>query len=108
MEPPVAPPLLPSRCPCENFLYVFKAARRAARAATTAAYASAPARAPATAGQTPVGWREKQQNLGCQDVQRSYGHSTAGVQLVGSRSIIVRGEQNPSRGAYGVGFAADP
>jgi hypothetical protein len=44
--------------PCENFLYVFKAARRAARAARHGAHAFAPAGAPATAAPTPGGWRE--------------------------------------------------
>ncbi len=72
------------RPPCENFLYVFKAARWAARAAASAAFASAPAGAPATAGQTPVGWRED----------------------LGDRRAAVRTEQFPSRGGFDKGTLA--
>src|SRR5215469_10422491 len=67
---------------CENFLYVFKAARRAARAAATAACASAGA--PAAAGRTPVGWREDL------DDRRAAGHT----------------EQLPSRGGFDKGTLA--
>ena len=58
---------------CENFLYVFKAARRAARAAATAAFASAPARAPAAAGQTPVGCRDKPSPCGPRPAEKFQG-----------------------------------
>jgi hypothetical protein len=58
---------------CENFLYVFKAARWAARAAATAACASAPAGAPAAAGPTPVGWRDKPGPCGPQSTEGSQG-----------------------------------
>ena len=46
-------------CPvvCENFLYVFKAARRAARAAASAARLRSRCRS-RSGGQAPVGWRE--------------------------------------------------
>jgi hypothetical protein len=93
---------------CENFLYVFKAARRAARAAAAAASPALPLR---RAGQ-PVGWRETKTlfpgppyrsvvrpavQLGDQDLD-----------VDGSRSVIVRGRPEPVKGAFGVGFAADP
>jgi hypothetical protein len=31
-----------------------------------------------------------------------------GLGVDGSRFVIVRGSQNPVKGAFGVGFAADP
>ena len=44
---------------CENFLYVFKAARRAARAADAAATPGPPLGLQAGRALTPVGWREQ-------------------------------------------------
>ena len=44
---------------CENFLYVFKAARRAARAADSARSPLLPLALPQRRRLTPVGWREK-------------------------------------------------
>src|SRR5262249_12826326 len=58
---------------CENFLYIFKAARQAARAADTAAIASAPAKAPAAAGQTPVGWRDNRRPCGPRSAEKLQG-----------------------------------
>ena len=45
---------------CENFLYVFKAARRAARAADSARTPLLPLALPQRRRLTPVGWREEQ------------------------------------------------
>jgi hypothetical protein len=93
---------------CENFLYVFKAARWAARAAAAAAFASAPASAPATAGQTPVGWREKRKAPGRQIVERSPALRVLRGAAGWLPLLHCPGRAEPVKGAYGVGSAADP
>jgi hypothetical protein len=94
---------------CENFLYVFKAARRAARAATSAARLRSRCR---SGGQAPVGWRENQDLFSSRAAmtfsrQRAVQSGGQDLDVVGSRSVIVRGGQNPSR-APSASLRADP
>jgi hypothetical protein len=89
--------------PCENFLYVFKAARRAARAAATA-------RSPSLPLALPLRRRQRRSSgakvPGCRAaIERTAvtGSSAAGCPC--SRCEIVRGRAEPVKSAYGVGSA---
>jgi hypothetical protein len=95
---------------CENFLYVFKAALRAARAATSAASPQLPLTLPLRRGQTPVGWREDQTLSGRQSVERSPAAQCDPSRPGRGRHPLRHcpGGPEPVKGAFGVGFAADP
>jgi hypothetical protein len=77
-----------------------KAARRAARAAD-AATSGLPLTLSPGRTSTPVGWCEEQDKSARRrpGVHQGLDHKD---RESGSRSVIVRGDQNPSRGAFGV------
>ncbi len=100
---------------CENFLYVFKAARRAARAADTAARPALTLALPCRTAPTPVGWREEPRSgrhgtLAVSTVQAVGGWAGFGSyrEQVYSRTWHCPARPEPVKGAYGVGFAAHP
>jgi hypothetical protein len=97
------------RC-CENFLYVFKAARRAARAADAAATPQLPLALTLWRANQPVSWRENLSLPGRPDPEAFTTSSvllpTAGRGWLPLRHCPRRPE--PVKGAFGVGFAADP
>ena len=93
----------------------FKAARGAARAADTAAARHSRWSSHAGRPPTPVGWREDHDHEGRLGVPQypSSRASTVGRiwQLSGAGllpNLHCRGRPEPVKGAFGVGFAADP
>jgi hypothetical protein len=70
---------------------------RAARAADTAASPALPLRLPLRRAKRRVGWRENGKIPGPPKTCNVHDVAALHVQLVGSRSVIVRGGQNLSR-----------
>ena len=90
--------------PCENFLYIFKAARRAARAAATARTPPLPLTLPLRRRQRRSAGAKITKTRAAFDVQPFTGFAR-GVWCPCSRCRYCPGRAEPVKSAFGVGFA---
>jgi hypothetical protein len=92
---------------CENFLYVFKAARRAARAADTARSPQLPLALPQRRRLAPVGWRESEAESGPPKPGKSRGRSGFDKGTLAAAPIgLMRAGQKSARSRASVRAAA--
>ena len=101
---------------CENFLYVFKAAPRGRTRRRHGGRPALPLELPCRTAPTPVGWREDHNHEGppWHTAVSTVQESTTGPgfgsyrEQVCSRTWHCPARPEPVKGAYGVGYAADP